>query len=71
MTTGSSGRRRLASEEFKALKFPLAPMAAQRELATDVARRRAEAKSLRDHAEIIWKTARKRFEERLLNEVGQ
>jgi restriction endonuclease S subunit len=69
MTTGSSGRRRLDAEQFRALKFPLASIAEQNVIVAETMRRRTKGKELRSHAEALWRAARERFEDLLLNGV--
>lgn len=66
MTTGSSGRRRLDSGQFRTLKLPLAEASVQREIADEAVRRRVASKQLVAHAEAIWQKARERFAQQLL-----
>lgn len=70
MTTGSSGRRRLDVEQFRALKFPLAAIAEQKTIVAETIRRRTKGEELRNHAEVVWRSARNRFENLLLNGVA-
>ncbi|WNV06804.1 restriction endonuclease subunit S [Candidatus Methylospira mobilis] len=65
MTTGSSGRRRLDSEQFRSLRIPAPDLLAQQTIATEAIRRREEARRLRIHAETIWLEARAHFEQQL------
>ena len=70
MTTGSSGRRRLDVEQFRALKFPLAAIAEQKTIVAETIRRRTKGEELRNRAEVVWRSARNRFEDLLLNGVA-
>lgn len=66
MTTGSSGRRRLDLEQFRSLKIPVPDLRIQQIIADEAIRRRQEARYLRVHAETVWREARERFEQQLL-----
>lgn len=62
-TTGSSGRRRLDPPMFANLQIPIPhEPALQTEIATEVQRRRREARRLQAEAERVWREARARFE---------
>ncbi len=65
-TTGSSGRRRLAPDHFRLLKIPAPELSMQQSIATEAIRRREESRRLRTKAETIWREARERFEQQLL-----
>ena len=69
-TTGSSGRRRLDPELFRSLQFPKPSMKMQQTIATEVRRRREEARRLRAEAEAEWENAKISFEEKLLGNRG-
>lgn len=65
-TTGSSGKRRLAPDHFRLLKIPAPELSMQQSIATEAIRRREESRRLRTKAETIWREARERFEQQLL-----
>lgn len=69
-TTGSSGRRRLDPELFRSLQFPKPSMKMQQTIATEVRRRREEARRLRAEAAAEWENAKISFEEKLLGNRG-
>lgn len=65
-TTGSSGRRRLDPDHFRSLKIPAPELNIQQSIATEAIRRREESRCLRTKAETVWREARERFEQQLL-----
>jgi restriction endonuclease S subunit len=65
-TTGSSGRRRLDPEHFRSLKIPAPDLAVQQTIASEAIRRRNEARRLHSYAKTVWREARERFEQQLL-----
>lgn len=65
MMTGNT-HPRLANEDVVNLVVPVPDAKVQEKIATEVARRRDEARRLRDHARTLWDDAKRRFEEELL-----
>lgn len=51
---------------LKAIHIPVPDRVIQREIAAEIARRRAKARQLRNDAEQLWNDAKRRFEEELL-----
>lgn len=65
-TTGSSGRRRLDPDMFKSLLVPWPDRGVRKEIAAEVACRRADARRLRAEADVLWDHAKDQFEAALL-----
>lgn len=65
MMTGNT-HPRLANEDVVNLVVPVPDYEIQDQIAGEVARRREEARRLRDEAQIVWDDAKRRFEEELL-----
>jgi type I restriction enzyme, S subunit len=66
MTTGSSGRRRLDPGLFRSLLIPAPEIGKQLLIAEEAVHRRKKARQLHNQAEIVWRDARARFEQQLL-----
>jgi restriction endonuclease S subunit len=65
MMTGNT-HPRLANEDVVNLLIPLADQATQQRIVDEALASQAEAERLRAHAETIWREARARFEQQLL-----
>ncbi|PPE65411.1 hypothetical protein C1704_14240 [Caldimonas caldifontis] len=68
MMTGNT-HPRLANEDVVNLLIPLADPSTQQTIVDEVASRQAQALRLHAHAEIVWRNARERFEQQLLQGV--
>ena len=69
MMTGNT-HPRIANEDVVNLLIPLAAPKVQDRIVAAAREREAEAIRLRDEAQTIWKSARQRFEDQLLNGVA-
>lgn len=67
-TTGSSGRRRLDRDMFASLLIPWPDRNIRIAIAADAARRRDDARLLREEARTGWDEAKRRFEGSLLGQ---
>lgn len=70
MMTGNT-HPRLANQDVVNLIIPIPSREVQEEIATELHRRRAEARRLRADAEADWAAAKLRFEQQLLNRDSQ
>lgn len=65
-------RYRLIREELSSVRLPVLTEAQQERVAAEIARRRNDARRLRNEADIIWEDAKRRFTEQLLGpEIGE
>lgn len=69
-TTGSSGRRRLDPDMFAQLQIPIPEKPLQEQIASEMKRRRSEARRLQQEAGQNWEAAKAQFERQLLRGAG-
>lgn len=66
LSTNFNNQAGINVDTLKAVRLSVPDPKAQEKIATEVARRRDEARRLRDEARTIWDNAKRRFEEELL-----
>jgi type I restriction enzyme S subunit len=66
LATNFNNQAGINAETLKTVRIPVPDGDIQREIADEVARRRAKARQLHIDAELFWKEAKRRFEEELL-----
>lgn len=66
LSTNFNNQAGINADTLKAIRLSVPDPKAQEKIATEVARRRDEARHLRDEARTIWDDAKRRFEEELL-----
>lgn len=70
MMTGNT-HPRLANDDVVNLVVPIPPLKIQKQIASEVRRRREQARRLRSEVEADWAAAKRRFEEQLLGSDQQ
>lgn len=66
LATNFNNQAGINAETLKNVRIPVPKDGVQKEIADEVARRRAKARQLRSDADLLWKEAKLRFEEKLL-----
>jgi restriction endonuclease S subunit len=69
---GVTGGTRIALdyEVIRKIQIPIPPLAIQKKIVTELQRRRAQARQLREEAEREWQSAKEKFEKALLGDGG-
>lgn len=66
LSSGHTGRRRVAPSQFERFEIPYPPLPLQQAIVAEIKRRKGEARRLRKEAADEWAAAKARFERQLL-----